>query len=309
MRTRVTPLSAALAWVIGCASPPPTKVESTAHSNAAHEPKGSPAHNYREAEAPTAEANRQASSKTGTASFVPIIREEQTVVVDGKSETWRLVWKSPPQPICDNLEFTCPCIGFQYGETAQLDLVRVRSELPDDRLPLTPFFAGAENPAMESGVDGAVLQRWPVLESDVDKYVFGPPSNTEITSRPLVRIMNIGDFDHDGRATEFVLQIGTEPCGHSDTILVGISKSQPRLHAFTTGETPGKPLVTERPAWDALRNSSGIAHYTVITCGDHGSETEIDLILTANRNGLHASEQAYECDANFHRGRKIHAPQ
>ena len=62
----------------------------------------------------------------------PNIREEQQVVVNGVTETWRLQWKSPPHPECDASEgmamaITCPCQGFAFGESGDLDVVRLRN--------------------------------------------------------------------------------------------------------------------------------------------------------------------------------------
>src|SRR5258708_10554751 len=64
----------------------------------------------------------------------PVIREEQTVVVNGAIETWRLEWKTAPKPYCPPVEVpVCPCNGFGYGESGQLDLVRTRNGREGDR--------------------------------------------------------------------------------------------------------------------------------------------------------------------------------
>lgn len=74
-----------------------------------------------------------------------LVREEQTVVVDGLSETWRLQWAVAPKRACEPSEdsLTCPCIGFANGETGDLSLVRLRNGRQFDRLHLTPFFTAA----------------------------------------------------------------------------------------------------------------------------------------------------------------------
>ena len=50
-----------------------------------------------------------------------LVREEQTVSVDGVDETWRLQWATTPKPMCGADErdgsLTCPCMGFAYGES------------------------------------------------------------------------------------------------------------------------------------------------------------------------------------------------
>src|SRR5258708_14759957 len=74
-----------------------------------------------------------------------LIREEQTVMVDGVSETWRLEWRKAPHPVCDaadDMWFTCPCEGFAFGEGGIVDLVRLRNGAEVDRLALAPLFTG-----------------------------------------------------------------------------------------------------------------------------------------------------------------------
>ena len=70
------------------------------------------------------------------------IREERKVLVNGVMETWQLRWKSPPKPVCESNEeaAACPCMGFAFGESGELDLVRRRNNVEIDRLELTPFF-------------------------------------------------------------------------------------------------------------------------------------------------------------------------
>jgi hypothetical protein len=86
----------------------------------------------------------------------PTIREEQEVLVDGVTETWRLQWKSMPTPYCGadvvDVSLTCPCIGFAYGESGDLYLIRLRSGIEVEQLRLTPLFGEYPN---------AVVQRWP----------------------------------------------------------------------------------------------------------------------------------------------------
>lgn len=227
------------------------------------------------------------------------------MVVAGQTETWRLVWLSPPQLVCDKPEYTCPCIGFQYGERGKLELVRSRPGVPDEHFPLTPLFSESENPAGIEMIDEAVLARWPVLPDDYERHAVGPPTNAEIASRAPVEIMNIADYNHDGHATEFVLQVGTFPCGHSDAVLVGLSPKQPTLHVFGTAEEPDEPLHVERRSWNELLKSAGATRHTVLQCGDHGSEMEREIDLRADSAGLHVKYIEYECGPNFERGRRI----
>ncbi|HEX2882486.1 MAG TPA: hypothetical protein VHO25_23355, partial [Polyangiaceae bacterium] len=155
------------------------------------------------------------------------------------------------------------------------------------------------------GFEEAVLQRWPVHETDHERFKSGPPIEEEIASRPIVQIMKLGDYNHDGQASEFVLQLGTEPCGHSETVLIGVTPRKPTLHAFASVEEPTKPLINERRVWEKLLTSSGKIVVPILTCGDHGSETEIDVEIRADTKGLHTTSLAYECNDNFKRGKRI----
>ena len=97
----------------------------------------------------------------------PVVREEQKVLVNGNSEVWRLEWKSTPKPICSLEDVlsasTCPCSGFTYGESGQLDLVRSTKVRETERLELTSFF---EEVFADQG--GAILQRWEHQEKDFE---------------------------------------------------------------------------------------------------------------------------------------------
>ncbi len=298
--------------LIGCAKPPasnsaqPPSLPSEGPANPAAFSSSSPAINQGE---PAASALASPLPPVSEPTPTPVVREHRQVQVAGQAETWKLVWRNTPQLICADPDFNCPCIGFQYGERGTLDLVRSRPGATDDVLPLTPLFTERENPAAAEGFDEAALQRWPVLDTDHERFKVGPPIEKEIASRKSVQIMKIADYNHDGQASEFVLQIGTEPCGHSDTVLIGVTSKHPTLHVFASAEEPGEPLITERRVWEKLLTSKGKAIVTVLTCGDHGSETEIDAELRADAKGLHDASLTYECTDNFKRGKRIPADQ
>lgn len=94
----------------------------------------------------------------------PNIREEQRAMVDGVTETWQLVWQGSPQRSgCSEhwMAITCPCFGFAYSESGDVDVVRLRAGIEVDRLHVTPLFT-------ETIGGGVMLQRWPMKESDTD---------------------------------------------------------------------------------------------------------------------------------------------
>jgi hypothetical protein len=228
----------------------------------------------------------------------PLIRQQKTIIVDGVEEVWQLRWEKPPEPVCaaDDAEvsLTCPCTGFAYGEQGNLKLVRNRPGSPEETLALDPFFV---DPGFGGHTAGAsVVQRWqPVLGDDNDwKHANDKDFATEVRKRKPTDLMTFADYDHDGRATEFLLQVATKPCGKRQMVLVGISQSNPHLHVFSTPEKPHSPLVLASWEWEGLLKSE---HLSIIDwqCGDHLSGVEWRASLEANHGVLHAKFQSFEC--------------
>ncbi len=160
-------------------------------------------------------------------------------MVDGVKERWRLEWRHPPVPTCvDDAWSSCACAGFAFGERGELDLVRTRPDAPEERMHLAPLFDDSE----------ARLTRWAPLPQDRKKR----PGMAELATRPLAPVMKLGDYDHDGRATEMVLQVAAYACGHTPSIVVGIDR-QRGLHAFASTERPNEPYTLEsREAWESV---------------------------------------------------------
>ena len=127
-----------------------------------------------------------------------------------------------------------------------------------------------------------------------------PPASR---ARPISRIMKFGDYDRDGRASEFLLQIGTLPCGKRMTIAVGISKKNPRLHAFTSFKNPDKPLILRTEQWESLRKAAAPFETPQWLCGDHGSDVEIVYLLQAKNGTVRATRRTYACTGDGKRGK------
>jgi hypothetical protein len=102
-----------------------------------------------------------------------------------------------------------------------------------------------------------------------------------VARRPPAEIMQIGDFDHDGQATEFLLQVDTLPCGKHEMVLVGISKADPHLHFFSSSDEPSNPLILGDWEWHALRDSPRPVDVVDWHCQDHGNDTLVKLHLSA----------------------------
>jgi len=223
----------------------------------------------------------------------PIIREERKIIIDGVEERWRLEWVNTTSPACappDNPDWMiCPCNGFAFGERGDLVLVRKKPGQKEEHLRLGPLFS--EAPA---DIGEAVLQRWDVQARDYDERDI-PGFVSRLQARPIVQIMRFGDYDHDGRATEFVLQIGTLPCGKKMSVVIGVSRHNKRLHAFSSVRHPETPLVLQAWHWESLLNAKGPIKVIYWPCGDHASEKEEELELRAEKGRIHVTLREYEC--------------
>jgi hypothetical protein len=235
-----------------------------------------------------------------------LIREEQKIFINSVEETWSLEWLGAPKPVCSADEpdtwSTCPCAGFAFGEKGNLTLVRKRPRHPDELLELNKFFVGDLDGPAEAGE--VVLRRWDVHEKDLDNSA-SPGFASQVRTRPLATIMRLGDYDHDGKATEFVFQVGTLPCGKKMSVVIGVSDKNPRLHVFGAAENPDKPLILQASHWEALLQAKSPVKVVDWKCGDHGSDTETELLLSADKNGIHASSVEYQCKDDGSRGKFV----
>ncbi len=123
------------------------------------------------------------------------------------------------------------------------------------------------------------------------------------SKRPVTRVMELGDYNHDGRATEFYLQTSAPACGWQQGIVIGTTAVNPKLHAFGTVKDPNTPLVMKAGAWETLLHSNGIAEMQYVTCGDHGLEEENDRTITARAKGISVADRRYECTEDGKKGK------
>jgi hypothetical protein len=202
----------------------------------------------------------------------PVVHEERAVVVDGEREVWRLVWRAPPQR---GMSFDP---SEPEGLVGELDLVRLRNGREIDRLALTPLF---------SLWDGGGARRRPAV----------------LPARDVAaRVLELADYDHDGRATEFVLQIDRMDSSIRPAVLVGLDAATRKLKVYGTVKRPASPLVLYYPElWHKLRATPAV-RTVALHCGDHGGEFEEVLSLVATRTGLDATLEHYACLADGRRG-------
>jgi hypothetical protein len=221
----------------------------------------------------------------------PLIREEQDIIVGGVHEMWRLQWRAVPTPYCEPSfdSLTCPCMGFAYGEAGDLFLIRLRGGSEIDRLHLTPLFTEEPN---------AIVQRWPTDDKRDFDLSQKEGFSKIVSHRPVVQVMHFADYDHDGEQTEFYLQTETLPCGKSTGVVIGVSRSNPRLHVFSSASNPTKPLYLQGRQWEALRNaSSGPIRVIDWRCGDHGADTQTEVQLDWSAGRIDGTRREYTCPA------------
>lgn len=223
------------------------------------------------------------------------LREEQTVTTARGQEVWRLVFAEAPTPACgaDDVEMslTCPCSGFAYGEQGQLALVRLVGGREIERLDLTPLFDDAETP--EGAV--AIVQRRPARDGDLERfYADDPKLAKEIAQRPVTHVMKLADYDRDGRAEEFLLQVGTLPCAKHQYVAVGLPRGEDRLRPLSASGDEA-PLVLPLEAWTALRDGKAPTTVETLACGDHGSEARDDLEVFAHDGEITVAGHSFPC--------------
>lgn len=225
-----------------------------------------------------------------------IVREQRSFTVNGAKEVWRLIWRRAPResrscgPSAPDMALTCPCSGVAYAQVGDLVLERRRPGMPPQRMDLAPLFSQSDMTSNDKGAV-AMLARWPARLNDMDKN----PGRARIRVRPTVPIMHLRDYNHDGIAGEFLLQVDTLPCGKHLMVAVGTTRDDPRLHALTSAEHPERPLALYSWQWKALARNPHPRIVTDWPCGDHGAEEETTLALRADHGRIHASRITSTC--------------
>lgn len=235
-----------------------------------------------------------------------VVREQRTIMVAGHRETWRLEWQGKPVKACGAdavyMANTCPCFGLAYGEAGQLWLVRRRGGRDMEHLDLTPLFGKFDGPSEADGM--ATAQRWPMRDKDSDREADEDPKLIkDIEHRKPVRLMAFADYDHDGSATEFLMQVGTLPCGKLQLAAVGVSAANPHLHVFGTAAHPDDPLMMSYWVWDVLKRSGKPKEVEEWPCDDHGSDESDRVVVSVKHGQINATSRVYQCRADGHRGK------
>jgi hypothetical protein len=161
------------------------------------------------------------------------------------------------------------------------------------------LFGKFDYPEAEKVDGSAYLQRWPLTLSDMDRENNGDPNLiAEIKRRSAPVIMKFADYDRPGAPTEFLIQVGTLPCGKLQFAAIGVTRTDPNLHALTSISHPETPLLMPLAAWQALLKGQGPTAVPTWACADHGSETRTELILSTNHGAIRVKDREYSCPAN-----------
>jgi hypothetical protein len=238
------------------------------------------------------------------------VREQHAVIVHGVEEQWQLVWEGKPSTVCGPEEvymaITCPCYGFAYGEYGKLFLVRKRGGHEVERMDLRPLFGHFDYPEAKKVEGTAYLQRWPTKSDDFDREEHEDPTLVpEILHRRPSSIMHFEDYDQDGNATEFLLQVGVMPCGKQEFAAIGVSAKNDHLHALTSVGKQDQPLLMPNQAWDALLKGSETRSVLVWQCGDHGSEVRSELDVSAKNGDIQVTARDFSCPSDGSAGKLV----
>jgi hypothetical protein len=231
-----------------------------------------------------------------------VVREQKVVGINGAREIWRLEWNAAPVSVCGADEvataLSCPCSGFAYGEAGQLSLVRQRPGAAEERLELTSFFKSDAVP-VAGGL--AVLQRWRPIpasaDDEDDDWHHASDLNflQRVRARGAAPVMRTADYNHDGVASEFLLQVGTRPCGKHVMVLVGVSRLNQRLHVFASAEAPDTPLELGPRVWEAVHKNANPVRVVEWPCGSRADEVESTVAVAVRRGIFHVQRETRPC--------------
>jgi hypothetical protein len=220
--------------------------------------------------------------------------------VRGAQEIWELVWDAKPSIVCGPDEVSssiaCPCSGFAYGEYGDLSLVRQGGD-HTERMPLSPLFGMFDTPDFDKTRGKAILQRWPLDADDLAREDRSDPTLvTDIVRRNERAVIEPADYDRDGSATEFLIQVGTLPCGKLQFAAIGVAPTSNRLHTLSSLAKPNQPLIMPAAAWYALKENADPTAITTWACGDHGADQRNVLVVSAVDGGVRVRERKYSCN-------------
>ncbi len=211
----------------------------------------------------------------------PDIREQRRVVFGGVEEIWRLRFTgastAPTMP--PPHEWTCPDRYEAQFDAGAVVLERLRGGVVIEAI------TAVEGGNVDFG--GGIAAYWQVPNFDED-----PPSRD--IGNPWETLLDIGDYNHDGDASEFVLPGAHICCGHAVSFIVGVTRDHPRLHVLTWRGGGAMTLPIERGRWEAVR-ARPRGEIVTWGCGDHASEHEERMRWWPAHGGLRVAFPVRQC--------------
>lgn len=188
------------------------------------------------------------------------------------------------------MAITCPCSGVAYAQIGDLVLEDNAPARRPSGWRWRHWSAGLRCGPTRGG-KAAVLPRRPMDDHDVSSEV----SPKAIRARPPGPVLKLADYDHDGVADEFLLQVDALRCGKQLMVTLGTLRGHPSLHALTSADRPERPLALYRWQWEALARDPRPVKLADWPCGDHGTEDETTLLLRADHGAIHATRVTGTC--------------
>lgn len=223
------------------------------------------------------------------------IREERKVAVDGGQEVWQLAWVGPVRDYCEavspEVAMTPACATFAHGQAGRLLLRRLQGGVVLDQFDPAPAFKDRGN----GWTDGwSVLPRHAVREDDYERWLEDEGAFLRaVKERPAASVLDLDDYDRDGKALEFLIRTETGPSGRGLYAAVGLIGG--KLGFLRSTGRPDRVLVLPRDIWVALRDRGGPVLRMQTACGDKGTTLRSEQILTATDGRISVKGRDFDC--------------
>lgn len=223
------------------------------------------------------------------------IREERKVAVDGGQEVWQLAWVGPVRDYCEavspEVAMTPACAAFAHGQAGRLLLRRLRDGAVVDQFDPAPAFKG-----MGGGwTDGwSLLPRHAARDDDYERWLEDEGAFLRaVKERPPATVLDLDDYDRDGKALEFLIRTEMGPSGRGLYAAVGLVGGE--LGFLRSTGRPDRVLVLPRDVWAALRERGGPVTRVQTACGDKGVTARTEQVVTAAEGRIGVKARDFDC--------------
>lgn len=225
------------------------------------------------------------------------IRGERKVTVDGSEEVWQLAWIGPVRDYCEavspEVTMTPACAAFARGQAGRLLLRRLRGGAVVDQFDPAPAFKERGN----GWTDGwSLLPRHAARDDDYERWLEDEGAFLRaVQERPAATVLDLDDYDRDGKALEFLIRTETGPSGRGLYAAVGLIGG--KLGFLRSTGRPDRVLVLPRDIWAALRDRGGPVSRIQTACGDKGATLRSEQVVTAAGGKIGVKGRDYDCAA------------